>query len=362
MLLSLLLSWGCQLGQDYIAEKHIKVSDFDMSFHEDENQNIQYFESDITQYTSAELFIYNLLGMLSVGIPIGCFIIAIIITSILVYKNELQKPFAILNDAANHIKNDNLDFTVSYDKENEFHDLCVSFDKMRMALKENYMEAWRQAEERKRINSAFAHDLRTPLTVLKGQSDMLLKYSSQMSAEKISGTADMMKRHIERMETYVETMNSLQRLEDIEIIKNPVFIQSIEEQLQITSASIIKDKELIFDVNLSRSCQVRIDLSAVMQVCENLLVNASRYAKSKILMSIDVQDDIFMIEVSDDGNGFTDKELLYATRPFYKSDTKTQSDHLGMGLHICEIICEKHGGYLKLQNDNGAKITAAFQM
>ncbi len=314
------------------------------------------------QTVSSQIWLYNFFGFMSVAVYPICFIVLIILASILFYKNELQKPFAILNDAANHIKNNNLDFTVSYDKDNEFGNLCISFDKMRMALKDNYMEIWRQAEERKRLNSAFAHDLRTPLTVLKGQSDMLIKYSLGMSAEKISEAADMMKRHIERMENYVETMNSVQRMEDIEINKAVVSINEVCDPLKITGASVCGNKEFIYDVSIPEEQAVRIDLAAVMQVCENLLGNAGRYAKSKISLSISIQSNYFIIEIADDGKGFSAEELICAANPFYKSGEKTEKEHLGMGLYICKILCEKHGGYLKLKNNNGATITAAFQM
>lgn len=108
-----------------------------------------------------------------------CFIFCIAVTSVLFYKRQLQEPITILDHAAGKIAENNLDFKIIYDKEDELGKLCVSFEKMRQALQESNEEMWRQMEERKRLNAAFAHDLRTPLTVLKGQVELLRKYAAE---------------------------------------------------------------------------------------------------------------------------------------------------------------------------------------
>jgi signal transduction histidine kinase len=65
--------------------------------------------------------------------------------------------------------------------------------------------------------------------------------------------------------------------------------------------------------------------------------------------------------VSDDGRGFSDKDLCEATKPFYKAAESAAQEHLGMGLNICKVLCEKHGGFLTLKNKGGAAVTAAFR-
>ena len=98
-----------------------------------------------------------------------------------------------------------------------------------------------------------------------------------------------------------------------------------------------------------------------MQVYENLLTNAVRFAHSMVNVSVYNKDNYLCVIVSDDGNGFSEKDLTEATRPFYKSAEEISNKHLGMGLNICKVLCEKHGGYLKLENNDGAYVTAAFR-
>ena len=256
----------------------------------------------------------------------------------------MQKPLELLGAAADKIADNNLDFTIHYDRPDEFGRLCQSFEKMRSALRDNNLELWRQIEERRRLNAAFAHDLRTPLTVLKGQSEMLVKYAPELSEEKIIETAKMMQRHIARLENYVNTMNTLQRLEDIEIQKSPISIEMLFHQLQITGASICTDKTFLLKQMMIEPCEKTISLSR----------------EPTIIVSPFIKDNYFYIAVSDDGPGFSAKDLSEATKPFYKAAEKTQQEHFGMGLNICKILCEKHSGFLKLDNKNGAVVTAGF--
>ena len=221
------------------------------------------------------------------------------------------------------------------------------------------MEMWRQLEERKRLNSAFAHDLRTPLTVLKGQSEMLIKYMPQMPVEKVISTAEMMQRHIARLETYVDTINDLQRLEDIEVDKKTIAVSDVIEQMHSTGISVCQGKKFVFNTSLSDISEVYLDFAIVMRVYENLLSNACRFAENKITVCIEIENDYFRLTVSDDGNGFSSRDLSNATKPFYKAETDHK--HFGMGLNICKILCEKHGGNLELKNQGGASVLAVFR-
>ena len=295
-----------------------------------------------------------------IAIPLWS-LLCVVVCGIIFYHRKIEKPISILLEASENISNNRLDFSVEVPEKNEFGELCLSFEKMRVALKENNIEMWRQVEERKRLNAAFSHDLRTPLTVLKGQSEILSKYVPKMSEEKIIETAETMKRHIIRLETYVNTMNDLQRLEDVEVKKELVDVKELEHQMRITGAAVCKGKEFVLYQNIFDVDSVKIDTSIAMQVYENLLSNAVRYAKRKIEIAIDKKDSLLLLNVVDDGAGFTARDLSNAMKPFYKAENEINNEHFGMGLNICKMLCEKHGGYLQISNENGAKAVAAFK-
>lgn len=371
LLLSLALSSCCQWGQSQIYKQYqfeFGVSDPEMVIGfdrtADEQKGSISYQTPLNlmdHFTPADRTIYNILGFLSIGVYPICFIFCIVATSILFYKRHMQKPLAILDHAAGQIADNNLDFKIVYDKEDELGKLCASFEKMRQALQESNEEMWRQMEERKRLNAAFSHDLRTPLTVLKGQSELLRQYAPQMTAEKLSDTSEMMHRHIVRLEEYVHTMGELQRLEDIEIVRQSITLEALCRQLEETGEAVCDKKGFSYEVIGNRDSGLNIDAAIVMRVYENLLANAVRFAKEKIMVSAESQEGYLYLTVSDDGAGFAKKDLENATKPFYKTVRETDNEHFGMGLNICKILCEKHGGYIRLSNRDGAVVTAAFR-
>ena len=372
LLLSLALSGLCQWGQSKYYRKYqiqFGVSDpemvigFDNTDEKEQKGSISYQIplNLLDHFTRRDRTIYNILGFLSIGVYPICFIFCIVATSIIFYKRHMQKPLAILDHAAGQIADNNLDFKIVYDKEDEMGKLCASFEKMRRALQESNEEMWRQMEERKRLNAAFSHDLRTPLTVLKGQSELLRQYAPKMTAEKVSDTSDMMHRHIVRLEEYVQTMGELQRLEDIEIVRQSITLEALCRQLEETGEAVCDKKGFSYEVIGNRDSGLNIDASIVMRVYENLLANAVRFAKEKIMVTAESQEGYLYLTVSDDGAGFAKKDLENATKPFYKTVRETDNEHFGMGLNICKILCEKHGGYIRLSNRDGAVVTAAFR-
>lgn len=303
-----------------------------------------------------------LLSFLSaIAIPV-VFSACIVFAAVLFYKNKLKRPLSLLTEASAKIEANDLDFTLAYGKKDEMGRLCDSFEKMRAALQENSLAMWRQADERKRLNAAFSHDLRTPLTVLRGQSDMLLKYvpEGKISAEKIAAMVDTMKTHILRLENYVSTMNRLQKLEDIEIQKADIPAKELTDRLKSTGGFICTGLNLEFDEKAFTPDTLHVDLFLVMQVYENLLSNAIRFAGNKILVTLS-SDKAFSVTVSDDGRGFSDKDLQEAAKPFYRSEGNESGQHFGIGLYICKTLCEKHGGYLRLfNNPEGGSVKAVF--
>lgn len=366
LLFSLVLSGICQWGQSQIYKKYqleygsLEELGPDERAAMDEDGRLIYYSVDMeSRFTPFEKTAYKLLQFFSIAIYPICFAAGIGITSFLFYKKLIQKPLEILDRAADNIADQNLDFNIVYNRPDEFGKLCDSYENMRLALQRNHTEMWRQIEERKRLNAAFSHDLRTPLTVLKGQSEMLKKYAPQMSAEKVAATAETMGRHIVRLEKYVRIMSELQRLEDIDIERRPTDLGDVMEQLTITGHAVCKNQTFTLIHTPSGVSGMALDFSVVMRVYENLLANAVRFANETITVTAGTKNGCFYVTVSDDGKGFSHQDLRDASKPFYKAGT--DQDHFGMGLHICKILCEKHGGYLELSNHDGAAVTAVFK-
>ena len=138
------------------------------------------------------------------------------LASLLFYRLKLRQPIALLQSSMQRIRQQDLDFTIPKLSDDELGQLCEAFETMRAELLRTNQELWRQAEERKRLNAAFSHDLRNPLTVLKGS----LKLLRQNSAEPPdSATLARLEAYTLRIEQYVEAMSSVQRLEQLPLRK-----------------------------------------------------------------------------------------------------------------------------------------------
>jgi signal transduction histidine kinase len=225
-------------------------------------------------------------------------------------------------------------------------------------------------EEQKRLNAAFAHDLRTPLTVLRGYTDFLKEYipEGKISEEKLLSTLSTMSGHIERLERYSNTMKEINSFEELPIhpaqLNYPELITKMEEIIRFMDG---KNGIAVRLINLRGEApkEMYLDGSILMEVFENLMSNAIRYAVKEIRITLEIEEEenLLLLSVADDGKGFSAKGLTMAAKPYYTDSTENKSAHFGIGLYICKQLCEKHGGWLSVSNSmtQGAIITAAFQ-
>ena len=299
-------------------------------------------------------------------LPTLTYLVCFILAGVVFSRSKIKKPLMILTTSARRIAANDLDFSIEYYGNDEMGLLCKAFEKMRSALENNSREMWRQMNERRKLNAAFSHDLRTPLTVIEGHLGILQKYTPQgkISADDIMQTYATMAEQIERLKNYASSMNTLQRLEDIPIVRKQLVATILTTRLNDTAKIICGSKTLsISDKTISES--ISVDPEIVMQVFENLLSNATRYAKTSISIQYAVDKERFSITVTDDGEGFDDTTLKSATNPFYTTEKKSDTvQHLGLGLNICKILCERHNGNIMLSNDTkmGASVTVCFGM
>lgn len=175
-------------------------------------------------------------------------------------------------------------------------------------------------------------------------------------------TAEIMGKHISRMETYIISMINLRRMEDTQPEYKTVALQPLISSLH-RSAEIVctKNGKKLSLKNSVLVSHLSIDSSFISQVCDNLISNAARYAQTEVALTFISQDTGFLLSVSDDGKGFDKNSLQKATNPYFTGEAN-HSENFGLGLYICKLLCEQHGGYLKIENTlNGAKVSAYFK-
>lgn len=355
LVLSLLSFWGCMKLISVLAPQKATFT-------------INSGPLTVTEVPTAPSYPSNgiglLLSVLQIALPVLIYTMALLSTSYMFYRLKLQKPLETLADGASRIMDNDLDFTLDTASRDELGQLCLAFEAMRRELLDNSRKLWQQAEERKRLNAAFSHDLRNPVTVLKGAVKLAGQGTQRDGPDprQLASQLSLIESYTERIERYVETMSSVQRLEDISLSPKTTawddMVADLADMLRFMGAD--SGKQIHFRAG-SHSGPILIDSSVLFQIAENLVSNALRFAASQIHVSCLTDGELLTLTVTDDGPGFPETLVKNGIRPFQKGTE--DAEHFGMGLYTSMLLARRHGGGVTIQNsDAGATVTANLSL
>ena len=297
-----------------------------------------------------------------VGLPVFYIAVGIGAAAAVYYRKKLREPITQLQNGVERIQEDNLDFHIEYDGDDELGQLCCSMEKMRRELRQKHKALWESLEQRKLLNASVSHDLRTPITVLKGYLDYLEKNIPQdkLTEDMLLDTVSSMQGAVNRLELYVESVRDIEKIENIEIEKRSENVKLLLNELRSNVQQLTGNKEIIISNDITVD-KIQIDKGVFFRILENLLQNALRYAEEQVSINLSHKKDFLVLTVKDDGKGFSAADLEKATTVFYSNDKEKQ--HFGIGLSVCKILCEKHGGllYVGNQKEKGACVTAKLK-
>lgn len=305
------------------------------------------------------------------------------------YRVHIAGPLAELAGAADRIAERDLDFNIRVVRGRELGRLSETLEHMRASLLEAQRELWRTAESRRRLNAAFAHDLRTPITVLKGtveMAQMRLRRGDTLDEDAL----DALSAQVARLERYATSMGGLSKLEDRPVERETFALDDLREELGRHVSEVMAVRGGGLGLNLPtvseadrapapKTCcasestlkaatgsrpaaLLAIDLPLVEEVLDNLLSNACVHASSIVTFDMMVDAGALTLVVTDDGPGFTPEALHRGCDPFF-SENKS-AEHFGLGLNVSSVLCGLHGGKIALANaeTGGARVIATFDV
>lgn len=265
---------------------------------------------------------------------------------------SLINPIKKLQIAAQNIKEGNLDFTIEAESTDEIGELCKSFEEMRQRLKDSAEEKLAGEKENKILISNIAHDLKTPITAVKGYAEGI-----------IDGVADTP----EKREKYIRTIYS--KANEMDTLLNELTLYSKIDTNRIpynfaklNVSAYFGDciEELGLDLeakNIGLSyfnyadedVQIIADPEQLKRVINNIVGNSVKYLdKPKGLINIRIKDvgDFIQVEIEDNGRGIAARDLPYIFDRFFRADASRNSatGGSGIGLSIVKKIIEDHGG------------------
>ena len=350
--------------QEYIWEKYTDEEDFETVL-EIENQG---YLAQIPRPAASEMSrldhtISEICDFLQTYAVLILSVAGSCVAVFLFYRNKLKRPLGELGLASGRIAENDLDFRITYENGDEIGHLCREFEKMRSQLEENNRKMWRMIEDERAMRSAIAHDIRSPLSVLRGYQEMLIDYLpdgtiDQAQAEEM--LRESMKQ-ISRMDTFIDTMRKMNSLEQRELRADEITKEQLGTDIRAELDILGKEKRICLSVQGEEEI-FRGDREVILEVLENLLSNALRYARDKIDVTVSLSAQELSLSVRDDGIGFQE-EGEKITSAFHQQNIKDSLTHTGMGMYISRLYCEKHGGRLILENEEsgGASVTAVFR-
>ncbi len=354
-----------QVQHEILKKRYMTINSPD--FQVDENTGNYILDIDNNNITWQPLSTWDTVAYYGsyaamVGLPVFYIAVGIGAAAAVYYRKKLREPITQLQNGVERIQEDNLDFHIEYDGDDELGRLCCSMEKMRRELRQKHKALWESLEQRKLLNASVSHDLRTPITVLKGYLDYLEKNIPQdkLTEDMLLDTVSSMQGAVNRLELYVESVRDIEKIETIEIEKRSENVKLLLNELRSNVRQLAGNKEIIISNDIAVD-KIQIDKGVFFRILENLLQNALRYAEKQVSINLSHKKDFLILTVKDDGKGFSAADLEKATTVFYSNDKEKQ--HFGIGLSVCKILCEKHGGllYVGNQKEKGACVTAKLK-
>lgn len=288
-----------------------------------------------------------------------------IITITLIWAKKISKQLNPLLEASEEIGKQNLDFQVKKSNIQEFNAILDSLEKMKVGLSESLRTNWREEEKKRNQISALSHDIKTPLSIIKGNSELLGETNLTKEQETY---LNYIRKNTNRIGKYIETLmlvNKSNQANELNFneIRSKEFVENIEKLAkEFTSTYKLN---LLEDINYENNVLI-VDLKNFERAFLNILSNAEEHSpkNSSIELLISSKADDLQISILDQGHGFTGEDLLYAKDQFYQGDKSRHSkENYGIGLFVAEQIIDMHGGSLVLENRTdtiGAKVSISL--
>lgn len=279
-----------------------------------------------------------------------------------IFGKSLSKKLRNLQSATEKIEKQDLNFTVESSGIYEIDNVLYSIDKMKEALKASLQKQWALEETRRNQISALAHDIKTPITVVRGNVDLLSETEQTEEQKEFTG---YIAESTSQMEQYVKTMIEISKAEaGYSLCKQKLDANIFSEELRKQICALAASKRLTISFkteNLPQSFCADSDL--LKRAVGNIVSNAVDFSPEEgtVLFNIRCADGKLQFCVTDSGKGFSADTQKNAAKQFYMGDkSRTSKAHYGMGLFIAKTIADQHNGALYIENSQetgGGKVT-----
>lgn len=281
--------------------------------------------------------------------------------------NHILKPLDKLNEATIRIGEGNLDYPINYEKDDEFKPFCDSFDLMQKNLGDSIKKQLEYEKARTEMVSGISHDLRTPLTSIKGYIKGMI--------DEVANTEEKRQRYLKiaykkscDMDALLSKLFYFSKLET----GNMPFFNKRTNMNELLNNYVTEKRAELWNKNinieiinlLDEEIFCDIDNEQTKRVFDNIVENSIKYADTdNLAISIQLQliiekpetNQMLLIRFSDNGNGIAEDKIEHVFEQFYRGDESrtSKNDGNGLGLYVCKYIIEEQNGSIDAINSNG---------
>ena len=289
------------------------------------------------------------------------FLIFVVIVGYRIIKNAF-KPVKQISDTALKIKRSK-DFSnrikLEDSNDDEIHKMASTFNEMLDTVEEVFIHE-------KQFSSDVSHELRTPITVILAQSDYALQYSDTFEEAKES--LEVINRHAKRMTNLINQIMELSKLErQKEIEKEKINLSNIVLQLLEDYKPLLESKNLNLIYNVEKDLRIQGNKIMLERVFLNILMNAVKFTKTNIEVSLTREDKTAVLKIRDDGIGISEENKKFIWERFFQvndSRNKEENKGSGLGLSMVKKIVDLHSATIDLESEleQGTCFTIKFNM
>lgn len=291
--------------------------------------------------------------------------IAIIILPSISFGRKIKRKMQPLLKAIEKTKDQDLEYEVSYSGIKELDDCIVSIDDMRSALKTSLEQQWKMEQDKNRQMSALAHDIKTPLTVVRGNSELLaeteLTKQQRINVRYITDSALQIQDYVQKLIDVTKSMDDGQN------IMEEVATEKIVSDIRKQAAGLAEVYGIKIDWKEEwHNKTVNVVKDQIVRAVLNIIQNAVEHTKKGGTISVSIKDadGRLTFTVEDTGDGFTREALLHGTEQFFMGDASRSGEaHYGIGLFFAKSVAKRHGGDIILTNSQdtgGAQVSIWF--
>jgi signal transduction histidine kinase len=326
------------------------------------------------QFKTAALLEEEHMRLFTVLLPmlllIGVGAIAVILALSAFFTNRLSRvvmePVEKLLLGVERIRNGNLEEEIDYQGEAEFEQVCRAFNSMQHTILEDQRQRARNEQARTDMVTGISHDLRTPLTSIRGYIKGVL--------DGIAGSPEKKEAYLRTAYEATEEMNVLlQKLFDFSRMESGQMpFHMVRADLAEFVAAYVAQKEMRADADMlqflfarerEQIVEIDMDVEQVRRILDNLLENSEKYAQVKpvqVQIRLEERHNSVFLEWKDNGKGVPEEKRERIFDRFYRCDEARNEKGSGIGLYVVRYIMERHGGTATAYNDGGLVIRLEF--